>query len=658
MLFKNSFKNPYILISLLSLVILVGFITYYMVPPLHDFQNHVALGMVKGSVLSQYYVYQPALTYRLLDTIVRFWSMFAGYNFAVLALLSYLTSLLLIFSTICVFLYFLNLPLSRILYCVAILAGPIFLLLHSASFLAGGIPFILAAFMASASSIVLWSLDKEIINHAQRRKTFILFAAYTILAIYSHPAGCLFLLLSWLVPALRFVLIKGERKKRFVLFAVVFLVVIMAGYFGSSASNTEVHSTLYTLFLNSIKLSGERIQLLFIGGAYVELIQTLTSNSLTAKIIGIGFSLVTYLVLVSLLFCVFIKKNRGLLVLATSQLIFFLIIDLFVPNGNWGEFQGVPFRFWMLVSAWTFMGMAYVINKFPDHLFKIICCLSPLGVALSCAILQPLYSANRQMPIENIAAQYSHYLYNAVTTYREKYPEMAKKKVIVVDFPDHWGLHTTVPFLMVTSPELVNNNIFIKHRWTFADHLPLGWKEGNNHDPHNFLLNWEGETANSVILKPLSRFVQVNKTYSMNDQQFYMETTGFSNFEAPNGGRWTNSIIASMTFYMTEKELLRNPQGKINFYFYPQLLPGISNQNIVVYWGKEKQLSEKVATAKWLHLPYIQQDWQSVAENPGLRKMKIQFDVPDATVAPSDPRLLGLYFLKFSITSKVQERNH
>lgn len=480
---------------LIAIAILIAFICYYSIPPLVDFSPHVVMGMMADQPL-KYYHYQSALTYRLLDSIIRFWTLIFGAAFLEIALASYLTVIFLIISMCYSFCLLLGMSFLRALCTIGIILGPVFLFLHTTHFIWGLIAYTLAVFSATISAVSLWCLESELILAGRvKLQTTIIFLAYTLLAIFSHIGGFLYLAIAWSIPLLRLIKIKKARLKLLTLLAVLTVLIIplfllawhqvISGFVDDIFAPLIAMKNLY--FLKILLYS--RAYWWLSGGPY-------SMNGLVpASELGLfGIQQVTQLltfapfIVAFTLIISFLNKRPQkniLLTLIILELILAITIDLFLPF-NWWNLLGIYSRHWLFICAWMFIGIIYLLSNVSNRTFHILCYLSPLLVLIACYILTPLYSNFRRIPIESVASTYSNQLLNAVSDYRQNHPESASKDIIVSYFPTmvntgrpQWRQYSVVPFIMMLSPQLSRNKIYIKEHWLtpIYPHLPIFWKE-------------------------------------------------------------------------------------------------------------------------------------------------------------------------------------
>ena len=147
--------------------------------------------------------------------------------------------------------------------------------------------------------------------------------------------------------------------------------------------------------------------------------------------------------------------------------------------------------------------------------------------------------------------------------------------------------------------------------------------------------------------------LQINQNYLFKDSPFFLETSGFSGIESQ--GQWTSAFAASVTLYINEKDLLKNPQGYINFEVQPFLYAQLNTQHININWGENKNISYNIMSRQWFSISYERNDWEVVPSSE-FEKITIHFNLPNATAPHQvnalslDPRLLGLNFIQFSMS--------
>lgn len=483
---------------LIASILLIVFISYYAVPPLVDFQGHVALGMINSSFLSQYYHYEFSIIYHLFDSIVRFWTFFLGNNYTLVSLACYFTLIFLIFSTVYISLILQNVSTKRAFYILAILACPMFLLLHCGGFMWGVIPYSLAVFMAVASSISLWKIHQEIIEKKTcSHQTLIIFGIYTFLAIYSHSVGFLYLGISWVIPLVHIILTKQYGKKRFLFIIVLSIILLVLALF------LKLPFVNFADWINEISI---RLQWIVSGTPYnsSNLIPHTQEGWFDYKFFRILLTFIPYITAGLLIY--FRKKGDEWSWLLSSQLIFQFILEIFIVNsfGNHtGNLLYLHSRNWLFIDAWTFLGMAYLVNQCRNKIFKRLCYVAPLLAAFCLYAVAPFYENFRSVPIEKQANHYTKILVNEVAQYRNKHPEIAKK-TIVITYEHHpidsdWFLYHLIPTLMINSPLLAKNNIVIQSHWCKLYFAPLKWELPSNQKV--VYLHWESETKTYVKLK-------------------------------------------------------------------------------------------------------------------------------------------------------------
>lgn len=151
--------------------------------------------------------------------------------------------------------------------------------------------------------------------------------------------------------------------------------------------------------------------------------------------------------------------------------------------------------------------------------------------------------------------------------------------------------------------------------------------------------------------------LKVGKNYSLNTSPLFLETEGFASSDSD--GQWTSAVLAKLTFYISEKELLKHPVGYINFEVQPFLYPGLTSQNVTINWGKNKTLTNNVASKKWLSVPYNINDWKETPSQT-YKNMTIEFYLPNAisplqAISSPDNRILALKFIQFSATLNAKK---
>jgi hypothetical protein len=484
--------------SLVAFILLIAFISYYAVPPLADFQGHVALGMINSSFLSQYYHYEFSIVYHLFDSIVRLWTFFLGNNYTHVSLACYFTLILLIFSTVYTSLIIQNVASKRAFYIISILACPMFLLLHCGGFMWGVIPYNLAVFMAVASSVSLWEIHKEIIEEKTcSHKTLAIFGVYTFLAIYSHAVGFLYLGISWIIPIVHIILTKHHGKKRFLFIIILSVILLVLTLF------LKLPFANFTDWLHEISL---RFHWIVSGTPYnsSNLIPHNQEGWFDNKFFRIMLTFIPYVTVGLLIY--FRKKNDEWSWFLASQLILQIILEVFIVNsfGNdAGNLRYLHSRNWLFIDAWTFIGMAYLINQCSNTFLKGLCYAAPLLATLCLYAVLPFYANFRSTPIETRANHYTKLLIKEVNQYRSKHPEIAQKPVIITynhhRIESDWFLYHLIPTLMINSPALAANNIVIQSHWCKLYFAPLKWQSPSKQAV--VYLHWKSETTTQVKLE-------------------------------------------------------------------------------------------------------------------------------------------------------------
>lgn len=506
-------NNSKLLVSILSIsafILLFIFISYYRVPPLVDFQAHTAMGMISGPIF-QFYQYQPSIIYRLFDSLIRFWCWLLGNHYARVAMASYGSVLILIFSTVYAFCLLYSPSKNRAFYITAILAGPIFLSLHCALFIWGVIPFTLSVFMAMASSVALWQWDQEIIESTQiipfikkgTRSTKICFLVYTLLAIFSHLAGLLYLAIAWTIPAARLLFIKKYRWQRIGLMTVLFISWLLLVLFTQPSNSDSLFSQLHLPTLNH---SLKRFSWLLSGAPYLSdyLISKQHEGLLGNQLFRILLTWIPFMVTFLLAKFILLKKNNHWSILLLSQLILQLFLLIFILPDRLGELNILYSRHWLFIEGWTFLGAAYLLQQQPLFTLKKLSFLAPVLMALCCFILLPIYANFRQTPIEKTASHYAQLLVQATKTYQQEHPEL-KDKTIIIDYQEHniahkaWHAYNLLPFIMILSPQLINNHIMIREHWQFSQHIPIHWKAQSPLTTQ--YLRWKSDTKDNITLE-------------------------------------------------------------------------------------------------------------------------------------------------------------
>lgn len=491
---------------LVSLGLLIAFISYYQVPPLMDFMGHVALGMIHGVSC---YQYQFNLTYFLLDAIVRFWYFFMGNHFAHVALASYLSVIFLFFSSIYSFCLLQNIPHQRTWCILGILAGPVFLLLHSTMFICGIIPFILAVFMAATSSVALCCMDEAWVTQTSSKKAGYLCFIYTSLAILSHPAGFLYLAIAWIVPAARILFIRAHRQQRFFYFLAIYII-LMISFFVINAHHINILMTQF----NAVFLSFDplvRLHWLFSNVPYdlSFFVPTQESGLFAYQAFGLLLMLASYTIV--LLLC--LKKTTAITTFLIAQIILQILLMCVLPT-KWGELTALFVRHWLFVCAWLFMGMAYLCHQCRPRTFHILCTLSPILTIGCCALLMPLYANFQLHAIEKTAHHYAHILFQSIQQFKENHPEIANQ-TIVIDYDGHcmpfqhtWRHDTMIPFLMILSPELIQHHITIRHAWYQDDHILTHWQA--QPPLSTAYIHWISSTSNTATIQLGSSLARIS----------------------------------------------------------------------------------------------------------------------------------------------------
>lgn len=501
----------------LTLAILISFISWYTIPPLVDFQAHLSLGMLDlQGPLSEYYQYHPGLTYRLFDTIIRFWTLIFGRHYASVALASYLSFLFILISTLYTFFLLIDVSYRKAFYLTTILLAPFFLLLHSLIFVWGFMPFILAVFMAIPSSIALWQTDTQLINAKQiDPKLLTIFSLYTFLSIYSHPAGFLFLGIACLPSIARLIVVKNNRVKRFyycsIIFAILLILLGLTFFWGNILSTQNFPSHVLQEFTSLQFHFFHRMQYFLLGNCYDLSLLFITQADLGlfgTLFIKVLLSVIPFLIFY-VLFFYHSKNSHFLHFLITIQLAFALIMFFVVPS-HLGELVFLDHRYWQFVIGWTIMGMAYLLYQVSEKNFRILCLFSPFFISIVCYILMPLYANFRHVPIEKVAHHYTKSLLKTAQQYRLEHPETSNETLVISFLHPHpigkaWYQYHLVPFIMLLSPELANQKIIVREHWFQAPHLSVGWRSGNLSEKLYF--RWKSETKNDILLLPC----QLNK---------------------------------------------------------------------------------------------------------------------------------------------------
>lgn len=501
-----------------ALLILITFISWYTIPPLCDLLAHVSIGMLSfegetGKVLAQYYHYQPSLTYQLLNNIIHVWTFLLPNNYANIVLVTYLSVLFLLISTIYGFFILLKKTYLHAFYLTVIMLGPVFLLLHSLAFILGLLPFILAVFMSVFSAVALWCLDKEIVDEQKmHNKTLGLFVVYTLLTIYSHPSGFLLLGINWIIPALRLVCIHQERKKRLFLWGwlagIICYVFLFTMSFGRPLGQKNTWSAL-AVSTHTLSHMTDRLHWLITGGPYH--LSRLNISMVDQGFFGLMITKILLtcvpLIIVCSLFFLVRKKDKNFPLLIIAQLIFAFILLMLLPK-KVGQLNVLCYRYWIVLSSWSFMGVAYWLSKASENCFRRLCYCSPIFVILSCYLLMPLYAKFRQAPIENIARHYTQVLIHEVKIYRQAH-HTDTDIVIDSNFHQHtmkvmggeWLHYYLLPFLMFTSPALLEQRIIIRENWSNDAHLPISWTQQPIFS-NTLCFHWGQETVHTIMLEP------------------------------------------------------------------------------------------------------------------------------------------------------------
>lgn len=468
---------------------------YYAVPPLADFQGHVALGMINSSFLAHYYQYQFSIVYHLFDSIVRFWTFLLGNNYTHVSLASYFTLIFLIFSTVYISLILQNATLKRSFYITAILASPMFLLLHCGGFIWGVIPYNLAVFMAAASSVSLWKINQEILETKTcTYSTTVIFGLFTFLAIFSHAVGFLYLGIAWIIPLSCIILTKQYGKKRYWFIAVLVIILLFLSLF------LKLPFSHISEWFKEVSI---RLHWILGGTSYnsSNLIPHNQEGWFENKFFRVILTFVPYMTAGLLLY--FRKKENKWTLFLASQIIFQLILEILIVNSFGNEFGNLRYlhsRNWLSIDAWTFIGMAHLINQCREKTFKTWCYLSPFIASFCLYALMPLYANFRAVPIEKRVNHYTHILVKEINDYRNIHPEIAQKP-IVITYNHHridsdWFLYHLIPSLMITSPTLAAHNIIIQAHWCQLYFPPERWKTPNTNEV--VYLHWKSETKNHI----------------------------------------------------------------------------------------------------------------------------------------------------------------
>ena len=492
-----------ILAPLISLIILIGFVGYYTIPPLDDFLAHVSMGMLHSPILSHYYYYVFSITYRLLDSVIRLWTWILGDHYARVSLASYLTIIGLIFSSTYSFFLLLQRSHKRAFCLLGIISGPMFLLLHTQAFIWGVIQYTLAVFMAATSGCAVWQLNNEIREtHTITSRTLAIFIIYTILAIFSHPSAFLYLGIAWLIPLIRVVYTRQYGAKRFLFLPIVLIICAVLSIFTlfPYANNPKNMYTLSEVLVLHLKW--------LLDGPYIlRNLIPLSQEGLFGNLIFRMCLYIPYITLIS--FLGFRQKSDkskwGFLLLA--QLVFQLLLDIVFVK-NFGELRALMSRHWLFMDAWIFMGMGYLVHRFNPKIFKVLTYCAPLFMIAALYVLNPIYANFRSVPVEQQVEHYDNVLIKAVNEYREAHPEEAKK-IVVIDYTKHpfspyWDHYHLIPFIMMNSQKLLNNGIIIREHWYFLNRLqnqqPIRWKEDMKFSSNVVYLYWACQDYSQIRL--------------------------------------------------------------------------------------------------------------------------------------------------------------
>ena len=148
----------------------------------------------------------------------------------------------------------------------------------------------------------------------------------------------------------------------------------------------------------------------------------------------------------------------------------------------------------------------------------------------------------------------------------------------------------------------------------------------------------------------------VEKSYPIITNSPFMEFKEFDSNET-SPGIWTSGKHPHITLYVSAKFLTTHPQGNIHFKVLPFLYAGISEQKVYVQRGNNKKVEYQINADQEIVVSYIVTDWKDAKADSTLKKMRIDFYLPNAKkpsdVAPEslDYRLLGLRFENYYFSS-------
>ena len=152
--------------------------------------------------------------------------------------------------------------------------------------------------------------------------------------------------------------------------------------------------------------------------------------------------------------------------------------------------------------------------------------------------------------------------------------------------------------------------------------------------------------AKSIVIKPIGclylgiPLLEFNKHYYFKNNLPFIETHGLFEFfvESSSNKRWAEPK-ASITFYVSKKELEKHSNGYVNF----QVSPFNNTQNVFITWGKNHHTLEKVNSKQWISLPYTPEDWDqpNAQSSQSFKTITFQFRFPDA----KSPHDLNVYSL-------------
>lgn len=458
-------------------VMLVGFVVRYPIPPLVDYLGHIGLSLASINGGGEFYRLTDPISYKLLHIIVIALSVIST-DFAWVAGTAYLIVLALLVGVTLLVAGSMS-QLSKVTVgLILILTLPV---AHSLLFVWGVVPFFLAFWSFLAGAYLAIPLDRRLAQGLWDHRTMLMAGLQMVVLVsmvLSHPFGIGLLALTGIWMLLLQLVHRRHRLIRLALLAIVFIgfyLMVSHDFMSIGSEGFVKNFEINDLFRSTIAW---RLQSLRMGSFY-------DLRPLTGPVMPWWYDLIV---------------NR-VLTLLPFVCLFFLVVLVLKPVSLQSEWARRPAYIFGIMG---FAGFCLVLVFGPDFVFKVSLlpgrlygAMIPLISAVLAVMMVRLLGSTRMMLVFPLILAIEIYLFaplysigqDLMTTARKLQGELessvvglsSSRRMLFVNYePTGFQLlgsmlhYRIIPFIMIGQGDLFKKGIILIHEWNDGDsHLPV-----------------------------------------------------------------------------------------------------------------------------------------------------------------------------------------